>query len=161
MTRDWLIALVMVLAPAAVGCYAGYKLGGAGVQQVRAEHARELVALADANSVALHQALARANRLALDLSAARRIADQLTQERLNATSTVTDGRACLREPALRLLDSAPGLRVELPPAGGGADAGHVATDTHIYRWALAAGARYAECARRLNALIQAPTETPP
>lgn len=50
----------------------------------------------------------------------------------------------------------PALDADLPDAAGGAaraDAGHVATDTHVARWALDAGGRYDECRRRLDALI--------
>lgn len=112
---------------------------------------------AEAASMAMYQAQRRGDALTQALHAARREAAQLKQERDDAISETTDGRDCLREPALRVLDGAPGLRVQLPEPTGGAvaaDAGRVATDADLAGWALDAGAAYAECARRHNALIR-------
>ncbi len=148
--------LLAALVSAAAAGWVGYRIGAAGTADLRAAHDRALFAAAEEASRQLYQAQQRGDALTRDLAAARRAAAQLTQERTRHVETVTDGRACLREPALRLLHGAPGLSVHLPqPAGraAGADAGPIATDTHITRWALASGEQYAECARRLNALI--------
>lgn len=136
--------------------WVGYRVGAAGTADLRAAHERALFDAAEAASVQLYAAQQRGDALTRQLATARNTARQLAQERARNVDTVTDGRACLREPALRLLNGAPGLSVHLPQSAGlahGDDAGRVATDTHITRWALASGEQYAECARRLNALI--------
>ncbi|MFN3985721.1 MAG: hypothetical protein ACK4KV_09525 [Rhodocyclaceae bacterium] len=146
-------ALVLALGAG----WVGYRMGVAGTTALRAEHSRALFSAAEAASVALYQAQLRGDALTRDLAAARATARKLTQERTRHVETVTDGRACLREPALRVLDGAPGLSVHMPePTGGaaGADAGRVASDADLARWALASGEQYAECARRLDALIR-------
>lgn len=136
----------------------GAQLAAARADLARAEqrYTAQQLAQAEAASIAMYQAQRRGDVLTRDLAAAQRAANQLKQERDDALSRVTDGRDCLREPALRVLDGAPGIGLRLPgPAGGadGAHAGHVATDTDLARWALDAGSQYAECARRLDALI--------
>ncbi len=120
------------------------------------QHAREQWQAAEASSVQLLDAQERADVLTRNLWAARRAAETLRKERDDAIATVTTGRECLDAAALGVLDGAPGLRVNLPEAAGGADganAGVAATDTDLGRWALAAGEQYAECRRRYQALI--------
>lgn len=120
------------------------------------DHARKAFAQADANSLALASAFERGNTLTRQLSGARAEAARLKKELQNEIDQHTDGRVCLSEPALRVLERAAGLAVDLPPATGSAyraDAGHVATDADIASWAIAAGDAYAECGRRLDALI--------
>lgn len=133
------------------------------IATLQRDHATAQLRAADAASVALYEAIARGDRLTRQLAAARRQNATLTKERKDAALEVTDGRVCLREPALRLLDGAPGLRVQLPGAAGGAagaDAGRVATDTGVFLWSLDAGAQYAECVRRLGALIDFHNKAP-
>ena len=120
------------------------------------DHARDAFAQADANSVALATAIAHGNTLSRRLSSARAEAARLKKGFQNEIDQHTDGRVCLSEPALRVLERAAGLAIDLPAAAGSAyraDAGHVATDADIAAWALAAGDAYAECGRRLDALI--------
>ena len=136
--------------------WVGYRIGAAGTADLRAAHERALFRAAEQASLQLYKAQQRGDALTRSLAAARHTARQLTQERSRNVPTVTDGRVCLREPALRLLHGAPGLSVRLPqPTGGaaGADAGRVATDSHLAIWAFDSGEQYAECARRLKALI--------
>ncbi|HRD35087.1 MAG TPA: hypothetical protein PLR02_12610 [Rhodocyclaceae bacterium] len=126
------------------------------VTQLERDHARQAFAQADANSVALAGAIAHGNTLTRQLSTARAEAARLKKDLQNEIDQHTDGRVCLSEPALRVLERAPGLAIDLPAAAGSAyraDAGHVATDADIAAWALAAGDAYAECGRRLDALI--------
>lgn len=127
------------------------------------DHARQAFAQADANSLALASAFEHGNTLTRQLSAARTEASRLKKDLQHELAQNTDGRVCLREPALRVLDRATGLAIDLPGTAGGAaraDAGHVASDADIAGWALAAGDAYAECARRLDALIQWHAATP-
>lgn len=127
------------------------------IARMERDEALQLAAMADAASERLLKTQQRSDALTTDLSAALRAAQQLQRGLDDAIARTTDGRVCLREPALRVLDGAPGLRVDgLPPSGGGAagaDAGRVATDVDVGRWAAAAGQQYNECRRRLDALI--------
>lgn len=159
-SADLAVLAAFLLCAAGVGV-TGYRLANSIAEKrlvaVERDHARAAFAQADANSVALAEALDRGNALTRQLQAARREAARLKQDRQHEIASTTDGRVCLREPALRVLEHADGLAVDLPPAAGGADradAGHAATDTDVARWALDAGAQYAECARRLDALIR-------
>lgn len=154
-----------------VSAAGGYMVSAAKVETLRTEHARALFAASQNASRALYAAQQRGDALTLQLAAAGAAAHQITQERQHDVATVTTGRDCLGEPALRLLDGAPGLSVQLPaPTRRAADshAAHAAapadlasaspthvtaTDAHVTAWALDAGAQYAECARRLDALI--------
>lgn len=144
---------------AAVG-WVSFQAGVAsGERTATEERERTLKAYQAATQYALghlQAAQSRGDALSRQLSAATRAADRLRKERDDAISRTTTGRVCLDEPALRVLDGAPGLHSDLPHAAGdsaGADAGYVATDTHVARWALDAGGRYDECRRRLDALI--------
>ncbi len=151
---------IAVAALLALAGWGGYRAGVATGERLAAE-AREKARQAElANTHAalalLQAAQARGDVLTRDLSAATRAATRLRKERDDALSRVTTGRVCLDEPALRVLDAAPGLRVVLPDAAGrttGADAGRAATDSHVAHWALDAGGQYDECRRRLDALI--------
>lgn len=129
----------------------------AAIARIERDGALQLARTADAASMRLFEAQRRSDALTSDLNTAIRAARELQQGLDDAISRTTDGRACLRGPALRLLDGAPGLRVAgLPPAGGGsagADARIAATDTDLGRWAVAAGRQYDECRKRLDALI--------
>lgn len=126
------------------------------VATLERDSARSAFAQADANSEALFAAFTRSNALTRQLSSARADAAQLKTELQHAIDQYTDGRVCLHDPALRVLDRAEGVAVDLPGAAGGAagaDVARVATDGDIASWALGAGDAYAECVRRLDALI--------
>jgi hypothetical protein len=154
--------LIIVAAGAAVvGALLGSAWTGnakdAVIARLERDQARQTAAAADAASVRLYEAQHRSDALTTDLHAALGAARQLQQGLDDAIARTTDGRACLREPALRLLDGAPGLHVAGLPTPGrgaaGADAARVATDTDLGRWAAATGRQYDECRRRLDALI--------
>lgn len=111
--------------------------------------------LAEHASRGLMEAQTRGDALTRQLSAATRAASRLRKERDHALQLATTGRACLDGAALRVLDGAPGLRVDLPATAAGAAGadGAVATDTDLARWALDAGEQYEACRGRLGALI--------
>lgn len=118
---------------------------------------------------------ARGDALTTALLASQTQIDQLSQEAHRGIKTETTGRACLGSGALRVLNSAPGLRTELAPASGAVatggapapaadDAGsprtdtsdggdEFATDTQVGDWAIDAGAQYEVCRTRLDKLI--------
>lgn len=157
--------LALILGAAACG-WVGYQIGQRDVAALQRQHSAEQLAAADAAARLLADAQDRADVLTIELAVARAESDRISLELKNEIPRVTDGRACLREPALRVLDRAPGLSVHVPPAASGAaaaDAGRVATDTGLASWAIDAGGQYAECARRLDALIRwhATPETSP
>lgn len=97
--------------------------------------------------------------------------NQLTEEAHRGIKTETSGRACLGSGALRVLNTAPGLRTQLAatssaaaangPAAAPADdadnppssGDEYATDTQIADWAITAGAQYEICRTRLDKLI--------
>lgn len=155
----WLMALVFAVLLVLVG-WGGYRVGAANGERLAATE-RERVQKVEqaATDVALQHlqaAQARGDTLTRQLAAATRAASKLRKERDDALARVTTGRVCLDESALRVLNGAPGLRIDLPDTAGGtvgADAGRVATDTDLGGWALDAGRQYDECRQRLDALI--------
>lgn len=174
---SWGLPLAALLAGAAAGGWAAWELGRA---PLRTENAELRVAYAQASELAvqaaarrLQQAHERSESLASQLADTLLANKQLSQEKTHALQRVSIGRACLSDRALRVLDSAPGLRVagldELPApepaaaAAGGAAPTHtnqpgerperVATDADIGTWAIAAGAQFEACRARLDALI--------
>ena len=115
-------------------------------------HAAELV-LSLEQIKAAHQ---RGDEAAQRLGAALAENATLKTERDRALIDATAGRECLSADAVRVLNRGAGP-VRVPAATGGpaaTDAGGIATDTDIALWASDAHARYAECTRRLAALIQ-------
>lgn len=156
-----------MLAAVVVAAWLGYRTGAAEADALRADHARALFAASEQASRDLYAAQQRADALTRELAQRTQQNHQLSEALRHEVATVTDQRVCLREPALRLLNRAPGLSVHLPePAGQPvtADAERVTTDTDLTRWAIDAGQRYAECVARLDALIRwhttAATEAP-
>lgn len=155
------LTVIVAAVAAVVGALLGSAYTGsvkdAVIARMERDQARETAAAADAGSVRLYEAQARSDALTRRIAAERRAAKQREKELNDALARATDGRVCLREPALRVLDQSPGLDVAgLPAAGGvadGAHAGRVATDTHVAGWAQRAGGEYAECVRRYHALI--------
>jgi hypothetical protein len=146
------------------------------LQTVKREHAEQWRLLAERAAADLQAAQARGDVLTEELMAASRAAELLRGELHEQINLATQGRACLDAAALRVLDRAPGIAARPVPAAprraaaaGGAGAAadppqhaggahpepdaRSASDTDIARWALSAGARYDECARRLDALI--------
>lgn len=154
-----LIDVMLLMAVAVFSAGVGAKLTDwrkgveiAGLHQAAAQREAQL---AEHASRSVLDAQARGDVLTRQLSAATRAASRLRKERDHALQLATTGRACLDGAALRVLDGAPGLRVDLPAATGGAAGadGAVATDTDLARWALDAGEQYEACRGRLGALI--------
>ena len=115
-------------------------------------HAAELV-LSIEQIKAAHQ---RGDEAAQRLGAALAENATLKTERDRALVEATAGRDCLSADAVRVLNRGAGP-VRVPAATGGpaaTDAGGIATDRDIALWASDAHARYAECTRRLDALIE-------
>ena len=150
------------------------------LQTVQRDHAEQWRIAAEHAAADMQAAQARGDALTNELEAANRQADALRGELDEQITLATQGRACLDAAALRVLDRAPGIAARPVPAAprraaaaggaqpaadppqpaGGAQLGaeleldeRSASDTDLARWALSAGARYDECARRLDALI--------
>lgn len=146
------------------------------LQAVKREHTEQWRIAFERAAADLQAAQARGDALTNELEAANRQADALRGELDEQITLATQGRACLDAAALRVLDRAPGIapaapRVPTParraaaaggaqpaadppqPAGDAEPDARSASDTDLARWALSAGARYDECARRLDALI--------
>lgn len=156
----WLLWAALIAVPLGCGGVIGWKVGRApllvDLAQQTETHAREKQLAAEQATAALQAAQRRGDALTTRLSNQRSHIDKLKTEARRAIPEATTGRACLDMPALRVLDSAPGLAVAgLPPATGGAagKGGRVATDTDIAGWAVDAGGDYATCRARLAALI--------
>lgn len=140
------------------GRVADLRQENAALRETHAEAAR-LSALAAARRIAQAQQAGQAAeaRLTTTLAANAR----LTQEKKDALATATDGRACLDERALRVLDGAPGITVDRPhgadlpaPAGPAAAApAGIATDTGVAGWIADAGKAYEACREQLHELI--------
>lgn len=147
----------------AVGAGSVTALKNAEIAKIQRDQATAERQTATANLGRLAAAQARGDAITTDLLAAKAEADAY-QEQLHASlSRETTGRACLGTSALRLLDRSAGLRADLPAptrSAVAADAGDLATDTQVARWAADAYHQYAECARRLDALIQFSEEAP-
>ena len=159
--RQFVVTLVIALAAcmliAACVLFAAHQYQALQNEAAEAARARDE---ARSRLIAYEAARARADRLTTELAEAREAARQKTEELQDALQRETAGRECLRGNALRLLNNAPGLRVSAPTGGTvAADAARVATDTDLAQWATRAGEQYAECQRRLGALIQWHTET--
>ena len=154
--RQFVVTLVIALAAcmlvAACALFAAHQYQALQNEAAEAARARDA---ARSQLIAYEAARARADRLTTELAEAREAARQKTEELQDALQRETAGRECLRGNALRLLNNAPGLRVSAPTGGAvAADAARVATDTDLARWATRAGEQYAECQRRLGALIE-------
>ncbi|MCK6396056.1 hypothetical protein [Zoogloea sp.] len=146
------IALVVGIA---IGAGAAVVVKNGQIALIERNHARQAARDQAAQLAQLRAAQALGDGLTNDLLAARAEADQLQEQLHAALSRVTTGRPCLGGGALRLLDRA--ARTDLPQAAGradAADAASTATDTQVAQWAGSAIHQYAECARRLDALIQ-------
>lgn len=154
------VALVVGIA---IGAGAAVVVKNGQIALIERNHARQAARDQAAQLKRLKTAQVRGDALTNDLLAARAEADQLQDQLHAALSRVTTGRACLGGSALRLLDRAAGLRADLPPPAGRADAADAATaasDTQVAQWAGSAINQYAECARRLDALIRFSEDAP-
>ena len=154
-----LTAWLCVVALAA-GCAAGWVFGRmpltAELATQAARHETQARAAAEQALRVLQGAQARGDALTSTLAQSLQQINKLQRDKHDAVSKATTGQPCLDGPALRLLGSAPGLRVaDLPPAASGALAagGAVASDTDITGWAIDAGAQYQTCRARLDTLI--------
>lgn len=135
--------------------------------QLDRDHTREKLLLIERAAEKLQAANDRGDQLMNVLEVRQDQINQLAREKRDAIHKVTTGRACLGGPALRLLNSAPGLTVSgitqatgSAPAAGAAAAPNtdngtdiVSTDTDMAIWAVDAGAQYEVCRARLDALI--------
>lgn len=156
--RHAFIALLLVFG---VGLKAGLHLERGAHQAERAElkatQAESARIAATAALRELEDARRRGDALTEQLRGSERQIEVLSKEKSDALKRSTTGRACLGTAALRVLDTAPGLRVAgMPQATGsaaGAD-GPVATDTDIGQWSIAAGAQFERCRERLGTLIE-------
>lgn len=148
-------ALAALGTAGGLGYSVGTAMGAAKLEQARHTLTRAQATQAEQASRLLLAAQARGDTLTIRLTTANHAARRLQENLDDALRRATTGRACLREPALRLLDHAAGLRADLPPPAGGAAAAHgrIASDTDIARWIGRARHDYDECRRRLDALI--------
>lgn len=165
----WVGIIVAGLALAAAG-WLGWSTGRAPLLTQLADqdnaHTREKLRTFERTAEVLQAAQDRGDALTITLAARQADIDQLSKEKRNAIAKVTTGRACLDGAALRLLSTAPGLRVigitqapGIAAAAGAAVApdtditGIVSTDADIASWAIDAGAQHEVCRARLDALI--------
>ncbi len=175
---SWGLPLAALLVGAAGGGWGAWQLGRAPLHTelaaLRVAHAEAARLAALAGARRLQVAREHGDALATELATVLTTNDQLAQEKTHALQRAATGRTCLTGPALRVLNSAPGLRVAgldgLPapePAAAAAGAAaaadthqpandpaeRVATDADIGTWALGAGAQFEACRSRLDALI--------
>ena len=150
--------LVAVLVATLVGTFTSYRYQ-AQIATLKATTATEKRFAAEDATQRLQAAQKRGDWLSESLLITEDLNDQLRTEVHRALNQKTTGRACLNEPTLRVLQSAPGITISgLPPTtystSSPAAAGEaVATDTDIAHWAADAGAAYSTCSARLDALI--------
>jgi hypothetical protein len=143
-----LLALVLALCTAAGGFVAGTSVAD---NACAAAQAKQLQAALQAQQAAT----TRGDVLTRSLLQQQSQIDVLKLEAHRAITQATTGRTCLGGAALRVLNSAPGITVDLPaPASSAAAAGGaVSTDTDIALWVADTGAAYDVCRARLDALI--------
>lgn len=161
----WLLMGAAIVLTGLIGL--GFELGRAPllVQLARqtADHATEKRQQAEQALATLQAAKTHGDALSAALLQQQTQIDQLKTEKRDAIKQATTGQPCLRGPALRLLNGAPGLHVTgLPePASGPVAAGEpIGTDTDIALWIVDAGAAFEVCRARLDALIDWHTPNP-
>lgn len=161
MSPTALVTVGAMLAAFGLGHWVASTAGDAALSREREAAARSQAAQAEHASRRILDAQTRSDQLTTALHVASTHALAVQEQLDAALRRATTGRACLSQPALRLLDGAHNLSVAVPAAGSGADAAHgaVATDTDISLWISRAGQQYDECRRRLDALID--WHTPP
>lgn len=144
------------------------------IAQLKLDHTAESLRIADHATEVLKLAGRQGDALSNALAQSQEQIETLSREKRDAVSKVTTGRTCLGESALRLLSTAPGIRVHGlgPAASGPAAAGStsaanpdhdttVSTDADITSWAIDAGAQHEVCRARLDALIDWHTKPTP
>lgn len=151
-----LVALISGLLVATALVWAGYRHGSYAARLELEAYKRQAAEASVKETNALIQAMQaaqeRADALTRELADANALAAKTRKERDNALKTKTSGKPCLSADAVQLLNTS-----NLPKTAGstaGKNAGNAATDTDVAFWASDAQSRYAECARRLNALIR-------
>lgn len=160
-----LLCLIGALAGfgAGVTVAAIYKNGQIARQE--AVQAGQVAQLERVARVRQHLAQVRGDELTTALHVASTAALRLQEQLDDEIARNTSGRACLDAGALRVLDRAVTAARGLPAPTGRAAAADArqpaadpaqpaASDADVARWANAAYGQYAECARRLDALIQ-------
>jgi len=151
---SWPVIALLMLAWSGTGYWAGDH------NRNNAWLAKQAVAERQARE-ALQAEQVRGDALSTGLLHQQTQIDQLKTEKHEALTLATTGRPCLGSPALRVLNTAPGITVRsLPPATSSAVAadGPFATDTDIASWVIDAGSAFEVCRARLDALID--WETP-
>lgn len=164
-------SLIPYLLAAAIGAGVAWPVARAPVQGELADLRTKHAALREENAETLRlSALAAAAKLqkaqALGDAASARLAEalatnaQLSKEKRHALKQATDGRACLSERALRVLNGAAGITVATPGAGVPkapgqpvAEGAPTATDSDIAGWIVSTGEQYEACRRQLAELI--------
>lgn len=140
--------------------------GAAELAALKADYAQRSADVAEEAARQLAAKQEHIDRIVRASSQRETALDTQLQETRHALKTATRGHPCLGGAALRVLDSAPGLR---PPAGTApagvsdrglaaatadsedseAEAGDVATDTDVAEWIATAGRYYERCRGRL------------
>lgn len=139
---------------------AGFVVGSlkdADIANLKATHAKNQAATAEAARLRLEEAVARGDSLAARLAQTESALNKKTLEVSREIARVTAGRPCLGAGAVRLLNNPrqPGDVATVPQASGQPDAedGAVATDTDVAGWIANAQGQYETCRARLGALI--------
>lgn len=173
---SWVIAVTALVLGALGGVAVTLLVKDLEISQLRETQANARLTATVQHLVQLKAAIDRGDQLTRDLHQANASTLALQDRLDHEIEKATTGRACLGTDALRLLDrAAAGPNASAPPPGkpaathAGEPAAHatghdqadavVASDTDVARWANAAYAQYAQCAQRLNALIDWHTPT--
>lgn len=163
-----LLCLVGALAGVAFGITGTNIYKNGRIAAIEAVHAGQLAQLERMARVRQHLAQVRGDELTTALHVASAAALRLQEQLDDEIARNTSGRACLDADALRVLDravaaarglSAPTGRAAAadaaqPAANSAPPTDAAASDTDVARWANVAYGQYAECVRRLDALIQ-------
>lgn len=167
MNREFIALLASALSTLLLGTTLGWSLGHyplkAEISQLKADHQKEQIETLSSTLEALQVAKKNGDDLYLVLTKKTQEIEVLKKEKRNALNEVTHNRACLDEPALRVLNNATEINVsDLPEAPNRTSAanGAIATDTDIAIWITEAGAQYGQCRARLSALIAWHTNQP-
>ena len=167
MNREFIALLASALSTLLLGTTLGWSLGHyplkAEISQLKADHQKEQIETLSSTLEALQVAKKNVDDLYLVLTKKTQEIEVLKKEKRNALTEVTHNRACLDEPALRVLNNATEINVsDLPEAPNRTSAanGAIATDTDIAIWITEAGAQYGQCRARLSALIAWHTNQP-
>ncbi len=167
MNREFIALLASALSTLLLGTTLGWSLGHyplkAEISQLKTDHQKEQIETLSSTLEALQVAKKNGDDLYLVLTKKTQEIEVLKKEKRNALTEVTHNRACLDEPALRVLNNATESTVsDLPEAPNRTSAanGAIATDTDIAIWITEAGAQYGQCRARLSALIAWHTNQP-